>query len=1467
MATVRSHARGAREGHVGELACAETPAPCEECQSNAIVRSHARGAREGLLRELTRVESPAPMTRCRWDIDASCERRGAYESARYGHRASRIGEASHPGPHIFVGAVRLALSLLAMLIHCHGAQQSGVDERPSPSHRSPEARRAARVEAKERQMRRAEFELLSSWASSRIMLSRGTCKLLKCPRVLARSNTQALVTYTPRHGRHEAARYGLRARRVGEASNPGPEFQRRRELLGELHRSEYIRGVSDTRGAARSSAVTSAAIRPEGAAKEAARMLVSLARRATPSGPTTGDIPECIRRQRWSSLNVPLIWAAAAAENGDDQVIIEWLRHVTADAPEIAPPAGDAMAIADALQTGWTALRARFRAWGINTCEDFVAWAHRYGYSSVRSHEHVHASCQEFVLNKAVEEDVHVANMEISYVAVAVYLSATPHLTRDLEELLSRRVQRSQQPPQPSGASSRSASGATLAAATSATRTGEASSHSPPASAWTAMAELDLEEILRQPTRTVREVPRWFRASVRQAFGVALRAREHRREAAWKLLILTPRMLLRPTEVGGEAGKKIFFERLRRYQQGDWAALLEESVQSRSRTKSRPVDEEAARAALREDAEKKVRLRELSKSRALLTSSGLAPRNDDTLAQLTDRELRPRELSAPLPAAAVSHRPVQKLELDRQKLLEALRRAGRGSAQDLAGMRYEHVRVLVEDDDLWALFGDLIQEFARAEAPEPVMQALRLGRMTALQKKDNKIRGIVAGSVIRRLTCKAVAAQFSEDFMARTAPFQFALQTKAGTDALAHAIRFLTDHDEEAVVCSLDGIGAFDHVRRAAFFDKLYECEELRPLLPLVSTLYGSTSRFLWDHENGEQVIIEQGEGGEQGCPLMPALFALAQHDALAAASGEMMPDEYIFAFLDDLYIVTSRARAGEAVQDVAWKVERHAGVRTHTGKLRAWSKGGGPAPPDLEDIGDEVWTADLPEEENGVVILGTPLGKPAFVQEQAVKRMEIENKMLEELPKFASSQAAWALLLQSAVPRANHTIRVVPPSQSAAYADLHDAAVWRAFCGIMGAEELEGDAKARRIAGLPGSLGGLGLRSARRIAEAAHWASWIDALPVLAAKAPRLAALIVTDLERASGPTTECLQEVAHARARLVELGAEHVPTWQEAVSGCEPPQPQINTGTDLELSRGWQWYASSVRESFFAERILRPICDPPQRATLISQAASGGAWLRAIPSEKALEFLPLRFHVAMRRRLRWPLPLASHRCRGRTCMQALDELGDHAASCTRSGLLKLRSRPIEQMWVRILREARARVRENVSLHEAGVPVDPADGRNIEIVATGLPIHQGIPVAIDATMVSPLHTDGTPHPHADERPGVALGRGRRCKEATYPELMSSSRLRLLTAGVETGGRLSQEALDLLEQLAAHRASSEPQALRGSIARAWRTRWTIMLSVTCQDSLAATLVDDGVNFLDAVSTGSPSSIEVWLEDM
>ena len=174
--------------------------------------------------------------------------------------------------------------------------------------------------------------------------------------------------------------------------------------------------------------------------------------------------------------------------------------------------------------------------------------------------------------------------------------------------------------------------------------------------------------------------------------------------------------------------------------------------------------------------------------------------------------------------------------------------------------------------------------------------------------------------------------------------------------------------------------------------------------------------------------------------------------------------------------------------------------------------------------------------------------------------------------------------------------------------------------------------------------------------------------------------------------------------------------------------------------------------------------------------------------------------------------------------------------------------------------------MRENVLLRDTGVAVDPTDGRNIEIVATGLPTEHGIPVAVDATMVSPLHANGLLFAGADARPGVALARGERSKQSTYPELTSSPQLRLLTAGIEVGGRMNRSALKLLADLATARAESEPRILRSIIARAFRARWTTMVSLAAQDALAATLVNDGVAFLDTPVDGSPLAVDLWLDD-
>ena len=95
-------------------------------------------------------------------------------------------------------------------------------------------------------------------------------------------------------------------------------------------------------------------------------------------------------------------------------------------------------------------------------------------------------------------------------------------------------------------------------------------------------------------------------------------------------------------------------------------------------------------------------------------------------------------------------------------------------------------------------------------------------------------------------------------------------------------------------------------------------------LLPFVLLSYGQQSRYLWTDDNGVCHEVLQGEGGEQGDALAPALFALAQHDALVAASAHLQEGEFLAAFLDDLYIVTTPERARAAFDSTAAAVAEH---------------------------------------------------------------------------------------------------------------------------------------------------------------------------------------------------------------------------------------------------------------------------------------------------------------------------------------------------------------------------------------------------------------------------------------------------------------------------------------------------------------------------------------------------------------
>ena len=95
-------------------------------------------------------------------------------------------------------------------------------------------------------------------------------------------------------------------------------------------------------------------------------------------------------------------------------------------------------------------------------------------------------------------------------------------------------------------------------------------------------------------------------------------------------------------------------------------------------------------------------------------------------------------------------------------------------------MTTEHLRPMMDsmnDMERLCLLGGIM---SRGEVPVRVEPAIRLGRMTALQKPDGGIRGIVVGDVFRRLIARTMAQQIADAVETATAPFQHALKTKGG---------------------------------------------------------------------------------------------------------------------------------------------------------------------------------------------------------------------------------------------------------------------------------------------------------------------------------------------------------------------------------------------------------------------------------------------------------------------------------------------------------------------------------------------------------------------------------------------------------------------------------------------------------------------------------------------------------------
>ena len=400
-----------------------------------------------------------------------------------------------------------------------------------------------------------------------------------------------------------------------------------------------------------------------------------------------------------------------------------------------------------------------------------------------------------------------------------------------------------------------------------------------------------------------------------------------------------------------------------------------------------------------------------------------------------------------------------------------------------------------------------------------------------------------------------------------------------------------------------------------------------------------------------------------------------------------------LVAYLDDIWVVSPvPERVSHAYGSLQRNLFSHARIRVHGGKTQVWNRSGiRPEGCDaLERIAQaadpraRVWRGsgetDLPPSQQGIVVLGTPLGGPAFIQAHLEKKAAEQRTLLERIPTVTDLQSAWSTLLHCVSARANYLLRVVEPQSVAAHARAHDEGVW-SMCALLNINITQEEDI--RCTNLPLVLGGVGLRSATWTSVSAYWASWPDCLPMMFARHPEVTSQIVQQLE--GHPDSPFLAVAASSARALSGTMGFDPPSWQALCEECDhgcwsrrSSNQELSVGVgSMRLPRVWN--GSSGKKCSSNGCCLETELGCDRRVVLVEfgldhvpQVSSDhhtcSGWSCCVASV---------FHS---------LSLSPHTC---GCGLPIDSFGHHRASCTRMGALGRRGVALESAAACVCREA----------------------------------------------------------------------------------------------------------------------------------------------------------------------------------
>ena len=453
-------------------------------------------------------------------------------------------------------------------------------------------------------------------------------------------------------------------------------------------------------------------------------------------------------------------------------------------------------------------------------------------------------------------------------------------------------------------------------------------------------------------------------------------------------------------------------------------------------------------------------------------------------------------------------------------VLRALHTSARGAGSGGSRMRTEHLKAIVEGGDSSRLH-ELILRLVNGRIPAAIRPYLCGGCTTSLGKPSTPerpigIRPIVVGEAVMRLAGRTLTMVNAARFRATLLPLQFGVGVPGGAEQVIHSTRLAAEQQPEWIVFQSDFQNAFNTISRRLILEQLFKLG-YQDLVPYFLCCYGHAAQLSVRMADGTTHWFLSREGVRQGDPLGPFFFAVglqavltALHeemkkpDALDAVLADYQPGDAgplrelctddnqqslildIAALLDDVRLVGPPPVVVFAAQRMkALTTTLCTCLKWNISKCCAWS-------PEIltETMFDGLsdGSSRICAPQDGIVLLGAPIGSPSFERNWAERKVQSHALLLQQLQSLRSLQVAILLLRYCAAQRINYLLRTIPPLSSKAAAQLHDNQVRETLCKLLKVESITED---KWLQGsLPLSMGGLALGSATKDRKAAYLGS-----------------------------------------------------------------------------------------------------------------------------------------------------------------------------------------------------------------------------------------------------------------------------------------------------------------------------------------------------------------------------------------